>query len=259
LSVGAFESPYLENVIAVFMVLFGINFAVFFAAITRRFVQILKNTELKVFIAIIAASTGLITLNLFLEGGYESIRAALRHAFFQVSSLISTTGYSTTDFNVWPDFSRGILFILMVIGACAASTAGGLKIARVVILFKSAVRELKKILHPNSVNLVFLSGRSVPDGILAGVMHFFVVYVIIAVFATLLILINNLGLVTSFSAVIATLSNVGPGFERVGPMGNYACFSMLSKGVLILCMLLGRLEIFPILLLFLPASWRKVS
>lgn len=257
LSVGAYGSPYLETVIGVFMLLFSLNFGLYFAALTRRFERVRKDTELKVFLGIVAAATLLIGGNLLWEGVYATAGTAARHSFFQVSSIISTTGFSTTDFNAWPEFSRSIMLILMAVGACAGSTGGGIKTVRVVILFKAAVRELKKILHPRSVNVVRVSGKTVSDEMLAGVMHFFVVYVLILIFSTLLVSLDNKGFETSFTAVLTTLSNVGPGLGAVGPMGNFASFSVFSKSVLVFCMLAGRLEIFPILMLFVPSAWRR--
>lgn len=257
LSVGAYNSAYFDYVIGIFLVLFSINFGVYFALISRRFREVSKNTELWVFLGLVGASVVAIGFNLLRSGLYSSAAHAVRDSFFQVTAVASTAGFSSTDFNLWPDFSRMILLLLMVTGACAGSTGGGVKVIRMVIMVKASRRELNKILHPRSVNVVKVGGKTVPETVISGVMHFFIVYLLLLVLATLLVSLDNLGMTTSFSAVIATLSNIGPGFGLVGPMGNFDCFSYFSKIVLTLCMLLGRLEIFPILMLLIPATWHS--
>lgn len=256
LSVGAYNSAYIETVIGVFLLLFSINFGLYFAVISRKFREVGKNTELRVFLGIVAASIIMIMVNLLVGGGYTDAGRAGRDAFFQVTSVVSSAGFATADFNLWPDFSRVILLLLMVMGASAGSTGGGLKVARVVIMVKAARRELKKILHPRSVNVVKMNGRAVQEQVISGVMHYFVVYLLLLLLATLLISVDNLGLTVSFSAALTTLSNIGPGFGLIGPMGNFDCFSYFSKIILSFCMLLGRLEIFPVLMLLLPSTWR---
>jgi trk system potassium uptake protein TrkH len=257
LSVGAYESSYIEIVITVFMLLFSVNFSVFYAALTRRLAQIRKNTELKVFLCVTLVSGGLIALNLTSANAYGGFAETARHSFFQVASLMSTTGYATTDFNVWPEFSKTVLALLMIVGACAGSTGGGLKISRAVILLKSSFRELKQIIHPRSVNVVRIDGRAAPDTLAAGVMHFFAAYMLLIFFGALIVSLDGFGFETSFSSALSAISNVGPGFGAVGPLYTFADFSPLSKVTLAFCMLAGRLEIFPMLLLFTPSVWRR--
>lgn len=260
LSIGAYASPACEIIVTVFMLLASINFAVFFLLVTRRFKSFLRSDELRYFLGIVIIATGLITLNLILvptsiETG--SLGELIRHALFQVSSIITTTGFSTADFNQWPEFSRILLVLLMVIGGCAGSTAGGIKVSRFLLLTRCIRRDLRKISHPRAVKVVKLDGNAVDESTLERVFTFFSCYAFILAIACLMISLDNFSFATSITSVIACISNIGPGLDMVGPMGNYAAFSDLSKCVLTLCMLIGRLEIFPILLFLTPTTWKR--
>ena len=256
-SVGAFGNAYIEYVIGIFMLLFSVNFGMYYAVVTRSFAQIKKNTELRVFFLIVILATLIIIGNLMLSGNYESFSLALRHAFFQVASIGSSTGFSTTDFNLWPELSKGILLLLMVIGACAGSTGGGIKVIRAVMLGKSALREIKKIIHPHAVSVVHINGQPAQEKDLTGVLHYFVIYIVIIICAMLIVSAENMGFETTFSSVISAISNTGPGLGHVGPASTFADFSGLTKIVLSATMLIGRLEIYPILMLVVPSAWRK--
>ena len=258
ISVAAYGSTYINVVITVFMILFGINFNVFYFLLIRRVKNALKNEELWLYLGIIFVSIALVTLNT--ASMYTSTGAALEHASFQVASIISTTGYSTVDFAQWPHFSQMILMVLMLLGSCAGSTGGGVKMARTLLVFKSLRRALRRMIHPREVSLVRQDGKPVEEEALHGVYVYLVVYVIILMSSILLLSINNFDLTTSASAVFACLNNVGPGLGSVvGPLGSFAPLSWFSKLVLSIDMLLGRLEIFPILLLVMPALWKKRS
>jgi trk system potassium uptake protein TrkH len=213
-----------------------------------------NNTELKWFGAIFAAAAALVWINI---GSGLSLYDGFRLSFFHVSSAISSTCFSTVDFNLWPDFSRFIIFILMIMGACGGSTSGGLKIIRVSILFKAVNREIKRIIHPRSTPAVRVNGKAVEDAVISSVLLFFALYILIILGATLLLSFDNLGFVTTFTAAVSAVANTGLGFDMVGPAGNYSMFSSFSKIVLSFCMLAGRLEIFPILIIFNPAVWGK--
>ena len=214
-----------------------------------------KNEELRVYLFIIAAATGAITLNI--SHMYDDVMVALRHAAFQVGTIITTTGYATTDFNLWPMFSKTILLILMVIGACASSTGGGIKVSRFLIVLKSIKKEIKQVAHPKSVNIIRVNGKKMSSEIVKNVYIYLLSYVVIIVASVLLISIDNMDFATTFSSVIATVNNIGPGIEAVGPMGSFADFSPFSKLVFCLDMLAGRLEIFPFLMLFSVFKSRK--
>jgi len=256
-SVGAFNSGFIEYTIGLFMILFSVSFTLYYAAVTREFSRIRKNTEIKVFLTIIVISTALIAADLVRNGVYSNLSDTIRHSFFHTASLGSSTAFSVADYNQWPGLSKTVLLCLMAIGGCAGSTAGGLKVIRIITLYKSASREIKRIIHPRSISVVHINKEPVQDKALTGVLHFFVIYVIIVAAAVLLVSLDDMGLETTFSSVIAMISNVGPGFGLVGPASNYAGFSVLSKLVLSLTMFVGRLEIFPILMLFFPSTWRR--
>ena len=254
-SIGAYDSYYLQGVIAVFMMLFGVNFNVYFFIVMRKWAMAFKNTEVWAYLGIIAVSTVAITLNILPL--FPSVFDAFHHAFFSVSSVITTTGFATVDFNLWPELSRLLLVLLMVVGACAGSTGGGVKVSRFVILFKVMAFEVRKLLHPRSVKVLTMDGKSISKETIQGVQSYMMVYFLITVVSMLLVSLDNHDMVTTITAVEATLNNIGPGLNMVGPAGNYAFFSPMSKVVLVLDMLFGRLELFPMLILLSPSTWRK--
>lgn len=251
-------SPYIQNVTTVFMLLFGVNFSCYYLLILRQFKSVIRDEELRLYIGIVAVSITMICINVFASGIYETIGESLRHSAFQVASIISTTGYSTTDFDAWPMFSKSILTVLMITGACAGSTCGGMKCARVLLLFKNLRRNIHNLLHPQRVQVVRVNGRAVDEKVVANTNGYLAAYVIILfVSFVLLSLFDNETIGTNLSAVLACFNNIGPGFEAVGPMANFAHMSIPSKLILIFDMLAGRLEIFPLLLLFSGSVWKK--
>ncbi len=254
-SIAFYDSAYIDGVITVFMILFGINFNMYYLLLLKKVKDVFKNEETRAYLGIILGSTLLITMNIL--SIYEKPLKAFRYAIFQVASIITTTGMATADFNLWPEFSKCILLGLMVFGACAGSTGGGMKVARVLILLKSAKRELKRLLHPKSVAIVKVNGKKVKDETLQGVYVYFICYVAILMISVLLISLNNFDFATSFSGVLTTINNIGPGISAIGPIENFSAFSDFSKIVFCLDMLIGRLEIFPFLVLFSPNLWRK--
>lgn len=249
-------SPYIKGVVTVFMILFGINFNVYYFLLCRRWRDALFSHELWAYIAIIGVSIAVITWDIN-RVIFISTPEAFGEAAFQVASVITTTGYSTTDFNLWPQLSKTILIALMFIGACAGSTGGGIKVSRILILFKSMQKELKTMIHPHDVTKVKLDGRVVEHSVIRSVNVFVVAYVLIYAVSLLIISFDEMDFVTNFTAVAATINNIGPGFEIVGPTGNFSSFSALSKLVLIFDMLAGRLELFPLLLLFNIRTWKN--
>ena len=248
-------SPYVQYVIGIFMILFGIDFGLYYALIFREVKIFFKSDELKVYIGIIFTAILLIFLNS--RWLFSTVEEAFRHIFFSVSSIITTTGYATTDFNLWPEFSKVILIILMFVGACAGSTGGGIKISRIIILLKSIGKEIRTSIHPRTTYKLKMNGRIIQHETVRGVNVYMAAYVMIFFGAFLLISLDNFDFTTNFSAIAATLNNIGPGLNMVGPMGNYSAFSELSKVIMSICMLIGRLEIFPMLLLFSPYTWIK--
>ena len=255
LSVGAYNNAYFDVVIGIFMLLFGVNFNLYYFLLTRKFREVFQSEELRTYLAIVAVSVTAITINILHL--YESVGTSLRHAFFQVSSIITTTGFATTDFNTWPTFSKAILVVLMFIGACAGSTGGGIKVARLVILVRSSVGEMRRMLHPNAVSTTRFEGKVLPERNIRGVQMFLTMYLLVFTVSCLLLSMEHFDLITTFTAVASCLNNIGPGLELVGPMGNFADFSPWSKLLLSFDMLAGRLEIFPMLLLFAPSIWRR--
>ena len=255
LSVGAYNDPYFEVVIGVFMLLFGINFNLYYFLLLRHFREALASEELRVYLGIVAFSTLTITANI--AGLYDSVGTALRTAFFQVSSIVTTTGYATADFNLWPTYSRVVIVILTFVGACAGSTAGGLKVSRVIIIFKAARQDLNKMLHSHAVTTVRFEGKPLDEKTLRGVHNYFNIYILLLTLSVLLVSLDGFDVVTTFTAVATCLNNVGPGLELVGPMGSFAEFSAPVKLLLAFDMLAGRLELYPMLALFAPRLWRK--
>lgn len=251
-------SAYSQTVLAFGMLLFGVNFSVYFMILCGQFKRALKDEELRGYLLIVLAAVVLITANVLLAGNlFSGVADAVHHVFFTVSSIITTTGFCTADFNLWPSFSRCILVLLMLIGACAGSTGGGMKVSRFLILVKSLKNQIGSLLRPRTVRAVRINGRPVEESTVKGVYTFFLAYMLIIAGSVLLITLNGFDGITSFTAVVACISNIGPGLNVVGPTGNYAGFSVFSKILLSLDMLFGRLEIFPMLLLFVPSAWRK--
>ncbi len=254
-SMAHYSGYYLQAVVTLFMILFGVNFNIYFLILTRRWKQALRIEELRVYLGVIAASALLIACNVrHLFGGFFD---SLHHALFQVASIITTTGFATVDFNQWPAFSKCILVLLMFIGACAGSTGGGIKCSRVLLMCKSIKKEMQFLIHPRSVRVNKMDGRRVQHEVMRSVNVFLIAYLIIFILSTLALCLSSQDLVTNFTAVAATLNNVGPGLELVGPSSNFGFFDPLSKIVLMFNMLAGRLELFPMLLLFAPDTWRR--
>lgn len=248
-------SPYCQWVITIFMLIFGINFNIYFLLLIRRFKSVFKSSELWCYISIVLVSIGIITLNI--SSMYDTLGESVRNSAFQVASIITTTGFSTVNFDLWPGLSKGILLVLMMIGACAGSTGGGIKVSRLVILFKSAAKEIRKMIHTRSVSSVHFEGRLVGEGTVSSVATYFFVYMVCLIVAFLAISFEPFGFESNFSAVVACFNNIGPGFSEVGAAGNYFGYTVFSKIVLSFSMLLGRLEIFPMLIVFSPRTWIK--
>ena len=248
-------SPYLQNVTTVFMILFGINFSCYYLLLLKQVRSVFKDEELRLYLGIIFGSIALIVLNL--RGYYDTPGETIRHAAFQVGSIITTTGYATTDFDLWPSFSKTILLCLMVMGACAGSTGGGLKMARVLLLLKSLRRNIRQTLNPRKVQVVRNNDAVVDEKIIDNTNAYLAAYVVILFVVFVVISLDGFSIGTNFSAVLCTFNNIGPGLEAVGPTCNFSQFSNLSKLVLSWAMLAGRLEIFPILILFSRKTWRS--
>ncbi|WP_353892580.1 TrkH family potassium uptake protein [Proteinivorax hydrogeniformans] len=253
-SIGAFNVN-VQIIIAVFMIASGVNFSLYYDIYKGRFKQVIKNSELKLYLSIILVAIILLTISL--NGTvYQSLTESIRYAGFQVGAIITTTGYDTADFDAWPTFSKAILFSLMFVGGSAGSTAGGIKVIRLLILGKLVKREIQKILHPNAYIPVKINNRSISPDVTASVTSFFFLYLLLLVAGTLLISLEGIGLVSSFSSVAASLGNIGPGFELVGPAQTYSHFSAASKMLFSLLMLFGRLELFTVFILLMPSFWK---
>ncbi len=252
-------STYVQALTTIFMILFGVNFSIYFFLLCRKFKLAWQNSELKCYIGIILTAILLISLNLIYTGGYfSSVGETVHHVSFSVSSVITTTGYGTADFAQWPEFSRTILILLMIVGASAGSTGGGMKVSRVLILFKAQRAEIRRMVHPHAVEIMTMDKKRVGNNVLQGTYAYLIVYCALLIFSIALVSLDNMGTETTVSAVMATFNNIGPGTSAiVGPFGSFAGFSPLSKLVMIFDMLCGRLELFPILLLLRPSTWRK--
>lgn len=253
-SIASFHSVYIEIVIAVFMLIFSLNFNLYFLMVRKYFREALKSEELRWFLAIVFSAVIMIAINI--TGYYGSFRTALRHSFFNVSSVISTTGFGTEDFDLWPETSKWILLSVMLVGGCAGSTAGGLKMSRVMIIIKSAFIDIHRMVHPRNINIVRINKTAVNRDTIEASKTYFMLYMLAIVLGALLISFDGFGVETSFTASLSCLSNVGPGMAKVGPSGNYAIFSSFSKIVLSIEMLMGRLEIYPVVILLYPQFWR---
>lgn len=248
-------SHYIQTVCTVFMALFGINFSIFYLLLLRQFKKVVQNQELLLYLGVMLGSIVIITWDI--TSVYHNVGEALHQAAFQVSSIMTTTGFATADFNQWPSMSKTLLVMLMIIGACAGSTGGGMKAARVLLLCKSSRRSVRRMLRPRSVSQVHMDGTVVEEEVIQNTYSYLAVYAAISVISILLIAPDEFSLETNVTAVIACLNNIGPGLDVVGPMGNFSTFSWHSKFVLIFDMLAGRLEIFPMIMLFVPMAWRR--
>lgn len=248
-------SIYIQVVVTIFMILFGVNFNAYFLFIMKKPKKAIYNEEVLCYFGVIAAATLLIGWNI--RGYYTNILTAIQQAAFQVGSIITTTGFATADFNMWPELSRTILVVLMFIGACAGSTGGGMKVSRIIILFKTIRKEIHQFLHPRSVQKIMMDGKVIEKEVIRSVNIFMATYFLLFVGSMLLISLDNHDLITNFTAVAATFNNIGPGLELVGPTQNFSFFSNGVKSILIFDMLAGRLEIFPLLLLFTKDTWKK--
>ena len=253
-SMGSY-STYCQVVTTIFMILFGVNFSAYYLLLTKKFMQAFKFEEVRYYFGIILTAIIIISLNT--SHLFRNMGEAFQQAAFQVGSIITTTGFSSTDFNQWPALSKTILVLLMFIGACAGSTGGGIKVSRILILCKAARKEFQLYLHPNAVKKITMDTKTIGHDILRSTNIYLSVYLLIFAGSVLLVSLDNFDLVTNFTAVAATLNNIGPGLEIVGPMGNFSSFSYLSKCVMIFDMMAGRLEIFPLMLLFFRGTWKK--
>lgn len=254
-SIGGYSS-YCQWVIIIFMLLFGINFNLFYLCLIRRFKSVLKSEELWAYLGIVLAAATIITVNIMPI--YNSLSQSIRLSAFQVASIITTTGYATADFNTWPVLSKGILLILMFFGACAGSTGGGFKISRVVLLLKAVKREFHRLIHPRSRTTIRFEGKNVDEGTISGVECYLALYVICFVSIFLILCFEkNFDIETNFSAAASCFNNIGPGLGSVGPALNFADYSAVSKIVLSIAMLLGRLELFPLIITLAPSTWTK--
>ena len=247
-------SPYIQNVTTVFMLLFGVNFSCFYLLLLGNVGSVLKDEELRLYLGLFFVVTTLIVLDI--RDLYGSLGEAIRHSAFQVSTIMTTTGFATANFDAWPMFSKGLLMLIMVVGACAGSTGGGLKCSRVLLLFKSLGRNIRRVTNPKKVEVVRINGKAINETVLDNTNAYLAAYVIILVGSFLIVSLDNQSIGTTFTAVLACFNNIGPGMEAVGPTCNFAFFSDLSKITLIFDMLAGRLEIFPMLILFSRLTWK---
>lgn len=255
-SMAFYDSYYLQGVVTGGMILFGVNFNVYYLFLMRRFKEGFRCEEARAYLAIILAAVLMITWNI--RHMFPTLFDAFHHAAFQVATIITTTGYSTVDFDLWPQFSKTILIGLMFIGACAGSTGGGMKVSRIVIWAKETKNEIASLLHPRSVKAIRMEDKSIDSGVMRSVNAYFVAYFFIFAISVLIVSLDNFDFNTTFTAVAATFNNIGPGLGGVGPMCNFSQLSVLSKLVLMFDMLAGRLEIFPMLLLFTPSTWKRL-
>ena len=248
-------TPVQQWIITVFMILFGVNFTFYYLILCKKAGAAFGMEEVRAYFVVIAVAIGIITWNI--GSMYSSFSEAFRNASFQVGSIITTTGFSTTDFNLWPELSKYVLVLLMFIGACAGSTGGGIKVSRMLLLVKTIRKELQSIAHPRSIKKIKMDGHPVEHEVMRSINVFFITYMVIFAVSVLIISFNEFSLETNFTAVAATLNNIGPGMDLVGPMSNYAAYGGVSKAVLIFDMIAGRLELFPVLILFCPSTWKK--
>lgn len=248
-------APALQNIVTIFMILSGVNYIAYFYIVSGKLKEAFKVEEVRWYFYIILCTAGVIIFNTLHM--YPTVGETARHAFFQVGSIITTTGFCTTDFNLWPEMSKSILVILMFMGACAGSTGGGMKVSRLVILFKTIRKELSLIIHPREIKKIRMNGHVVEHEVIRATNVFLVVYFVVLMMSTLLISIDEFDFTTNFTAVVATLNNIGPGLELVGPTQNFSIFSVFSKFILMFDMLAGRLELFPMMVLLMPSTWKR--
>jgi trk system potassium uptake protein TrkH len=255
-SIGAYNNPAAEWIIGIFMLICGTNFNIFYFLLIKQFREVKKNEELRVYLLVAAASVTAIVINTWhmFEGAAGN---CIRAAFFQVTTIMSTSGFATVNYDLWPAFSKTVLVILMITGACAGSTAGGLKLSRLLILIKGVWREIKQMLRPRSVTVLRLDGDPLPDETTRSALGYLAIYCVLFVSSVLFISVDGFDFETNVTGVLACFNNIGPGFSLVGPTGNFGIFSGFSKLVLSFCMLFGRLEIMPMLILFAPSTWRR--
>ncbi len=255
--IAYYNSAYIDIVLSVFMLLFGVNFSLYHLILIGRVKNAIRSEELRVYLGIVAVTVLLISFNTF--SVYQKLGLTLRNAFFQVSSIITTTGYATVDFDKWPAFSKMILVLLMLFGACAGSTGGAIKISRVMILYKGARQEVRRMLHPRAVTVVRIEGQPIGSGLLRATLVFFAMYMACLALGTLLLSLAEQDFTTNFTAAVACLGNIGPGLAKIGPTGNYGFYPGWAKILLSLEMLAGRLELFPIIMLFSPLTYRRTA
>jgi trk system potassium uptake protein TrkH len=256
-SIAFFQSPQIDFIITVFMFLAGINFSLHFYALRGDFSRFLKSSEFRFYCSIVLVSTTAVTVYLLLSGQYSSVNEALRYASFQVVSLMTTTGYVTADYEIWPYLSQMILLLLMFLGGMVGSTGGGMKQVRILLIFKQAYRELYHLIHPHAVTTLKLDGRSLPKETIGGIWGFLFLFILISVFSALCLTMVGVDLATAVTTVISSMSNVGPALGDAGPMDNYSSIPNTGKWILTMCMLIGRLEIYTVIVLFVPHFWRK--
>ena len=255
-SIGWYNSTYIYIVIGFFMLLSGVNFSMYYAIFKGKWREVIKNEELRLYLIIVIVAISAITMNLYLTD-YHTIFDSIKHSFFQVASIITTTGFSSTDFDLWPSFSKGILFLLMFIGGSAGSTAGGMTVIRILVVLKLIKRNILKIFHPRAVIPVKINKKVLPNETIEGINSFLGLYIIIFVLSTIIVSLEGVDLISASSTVAATLGNIGPGFGAVGATQTYAAYSSITKIFLSLLMLMGRLELFTIIALLVPRNWRK--
>lgn len=248
-------SPALQIIITVFMILSGVNYVAYFYLTTRQIKEIFHVEEIRVYFGVILAASIFIAFNI--RPLYPTLGECFRHAFFQVGSIITTTGYATTDFDLWPEVSKTILVLLMIIGACAGSTGGGLKISRLLILCKSIPKQLSLVIHPREIKVIKMDGKAIEHQVMRATNVYLAIYFFITLGSTLFVSVDNFDFTTNFTAVVSALNNIGPGLAGVGPTRNFGAFSVFSKFVLMFDMLAGRLELYPLLILFMPSLWRR--
>jgi trk system potassium uptake protein TrkH len=254
-SIAFYDSVYIEMVIATFMFLFGINFNVFYLMLIGNFKKAFKSEELIAYFSIVVGATLIIAVNIL--SSVASFGQAVRYSFFQVTSISSTTGFASVDFDKWPTFSKSIIVVLMIVGACGGSTGGGMKVSRLVMMFKSAIADIRRLIHPRAVVSPKFEGELLDKDTERNLHTYFILWVLIVVLTTVLLSLDVNDFFTNFSASLACIGNIGPGFNLVGPMCNYALYQPLSKVLLSFVMLSGRLEIFPMIILFAPRTWRR--